>query len=234
MSMNDPRIGEIIEAAKSAIAEGEMRMQLARDDLRPQAQPLPPLPPHADEVAFSVEDRIAHIQESVRCNRLAAAGLGLIELRRWHEAAQAGTWFEFVAAQLPTIAPADIDRLVGKVLFRGGALQCTGCGTRAVCQCGCGAPYVVDHPWAAPAPAPAPAPEVSAFDRAVAAVRAAPEKSNRALAAEIGVSAQTVKRARAALAATPDDVAPDVAPDDGGRLGRDGKRYRRTRTKEPL
>jgi hypothetical protein len=230
---------EIIDAAKTALAQGEISMKAAIDDLRPRKEPLPPLPARADEVVFSVDDRIAHIGESFRCDRLAAAGLGLIELRRWYEASDPSafgddgrTWSQFIATRLPAVEPAAIERLIGKVLFRGGALECMGCGAHAVCQCGCGAPYVVAHPWAAPAPAPPPAP-ATAFDRATAALAADPGRSDRAIAAEIGVSAQTVKRARAALAATPDDVAPDVAP-DGGRLGRDGKRYRKTRTKEPL
>jgi hypothetical protein len=52
--------------------------------------------------------------------------------------------------------------------------------------------------------------------RAVEAIRANPNKSNRAIAAELGVSDMTVKRAREASGATFD------APE---RIGRDGKSY---------
>ena len=53
----------------------------------------------------------------------------------------------------------------------------------------CGAPYVGEHRWASPVvPAMAKSTkEPSALDRAAAAIAANPEKSNRALAAEIGV-----------------------------------------------
>jgi hypothetical protein len=57
---------------------------------------------------------------------------------------------------------------------------------------------------------------VPAGARAAAAVLAHPEKSNRAIAAELGVSNQTVMRAR-------EQGAPSGAPEK--RVGKDGKSY---------
>jgi hypothetical protein len=71
----------------------------------------------------------------------------------------------------------------------------------------CGAPKPVTKP-VTKAP--------SALDRAKAAIEAAPEKSNRCIAEEIGVAEGTVRKARK-------DYAPDYAP--ASRVGRDGKRY---------
>jgi hypothetical protein len=83
-------------------------------------------------------------------------------------------------------------------------IVCTGCGAEANASCNCGKPYV---PKAA---------------RAADAVRANPEKSDRAIAAEIGVSPMTVNRARATV--------PDVTVDE--RIGLDGK-TRRVPEKKP-
>jgi hypothetical protein len=204
---------EIIDATKAAIADGEARVQRALDDLprRKEPPPAPPPPPRAAEeddggAVMSVDQHIAHIRECAGRNRWATAGFGLIELRKWYEASDPTafadderTWPAFIAKRLPSIAPTEIDRLIGKVQYHGGALQCTRCGAEAVCHCGCGALYAVQHPWAAPPPAPAP--KVSALERAAAAILAAPEKSDRAIAAEIGVGHQTVGRARRCLKA---------------------------------
>jgi hypothetical protein len=147
---------------------------------------------------MSIDERVAHIAESARRKRWATAGLELVELRKWYEAsapeafaADERTWTDFASKRLPSIEPADVQRFMGAVLYRGSAMQCSACGAQAVCRCGCGAPYVIEHPWAAPAPPP-----VSALDRAVAAIQATPEKSDRAIAGEIGVGHQTVGRAR--------------------------------------
>jgi hypothetical protein len=78
-------------------------------------------------------------------------------------------------------------------------LACTACGAEAHASCNCGKPYV------------------PAKLRAKEAIRANPQKSDRAIAADIGTSDMTVGRARKELGAT------DVAPE---REGRDGKVYR--------
>jgi hypothetical protein len=59
--------------------------------------------------------------------------------------------------------------------------------------------------------------------RAAEAVKANPEKSDRALAAELGVGKDTVRRARS-------DVAHDAPPD---RVGQDGKSYPAARPTKP-
>jgi hypothetical protein len=197
-------IANSIHAAKTALAEGEMLLKHACDDLRPRKEPLPPLPPRAT----NIDERIAHVRECMRRHRWTAAGLALIELRLWHEAsACADEWPDFIATRLAPIESADIAQLIGKVLYHGGLLQCAGCGVHAACQCGCGTPYVVEHPWAAPAPVPARKP--TALDRAIAAILASPEKSDRAIAAEIGVGRQTVGRARQRMKAAGSDGTPD-------------------------
>jgi hypothetical protein len=85
-------------------------------------------------------------------------------------------------------------------------MVCTGCGAEANASCNCGKPYV---PKAA---------------RAAQAVKANPEKSDRAIAEEIGVSPMTVNRARATV--------PDVTVDE--RIGLDGKTRRMPRQADPV
>jgi len=78
-------------------------------------------------------------------------------------------------------------------------LSCTKCGVSVEAQCSCGAPYV------------------PVVERAKAAIKAAPKKSNRALAAEIGVSRESVRQARS-------QVASDLPPAEKVE-GKDGKSY---------
>jgi hypothetical protein len=78
-------------------------------------------------------------------------------------------------------------------------LACTACGAEANASCSCGKPYLPR-------------------ERAAEAVAAHPEKSDRAIADEIGVGKDTVRRARAATGAG--------APVEGPRTGKDGKARR--------
>jgi len=80
--------------------------------------------------------------------------------------------------------------------FRPARIVCEQCGTSVDAACNCGAPYV------------------PAGKRAEAAVAREPHKSDRAIAAELGVSQPTVSRARRAT-----DTNVSVAK----RVGRDGK-----------
>jgi hypothetical protein len=78
-------------------------------------------------------------------------------------------------------------------------LQCSACGAEANASCNCGKPYV------------------PARQRAADAIQANPDKSDRAIAGEIGVGKDTVRRARASTGApAPVDV----------RIGKDGKARR--------
>jgi hypothetical protein len=76
---------------------------------------------------------------------------------------------------------------------------CSDCGACADAACNCGAPYM------------------PAGQRAMKAIEANPEKSDRAIAAEIGVGKETVRRTRKA-----------TAPHGpvGKRIGKDGKERR--------
>ena len=76
-------------------------------------------------------------------------------------------------------------------------LQCSRCGAAGWAGCSCGTKYL------------------EPITAATAAVLANPHKSDRALAAEIGVGSNTVRRARQK------GTAPDGAV--GKRVGRDGK-----------
>jgi hypothetical protein len=86
-------------------------------------------------------------------------------------------------------------------------LQCSACGAEANAACDCGAPYV------------------SAASRAADALAKDPDKSDRAIADEIGVSNQTVKRARAKTTVTHVTVRK--------RKGKDGKTRKLPRRPEP-
>ncbi len=78
-------------------------------------------------------------------------------------------------------------------------MTCTGCGAEANASCNCGKPYVPKK------------------QRAADAIAANPQKSDRAIAADIGVSAETVHKARR------ESPANELAPE---REGLDGKVYR--------
>jgi|GEM_PF-6073284 len=77
-------------------------------------------------------------------------------------------------------------------------LVCSKCGAQGEGSCRCGAPYIAPG------------------QRAAAALKAEPGKSDRAIAAEAGVGSNTVRRAR-------EPAAPHGAPEK--RQGRDGKHY---------
>src|SRR5262245_23999563 len=77
-------------------------------------------------------------------------------------------------------------------------MVCTGCGAEANASCNCGVSYVPKSV------------------RAAEAVKANPEKSDRAIAAEIGASPTTVGKARKELST-------DGQLDDEPRTGLDGK-----------
>lgn len=79
-------------------------------------------------------------------------------------------------------------------------LECIQCGAVAEAACGCGCEYV------------------PAWKRAAEAVVANPDKSDRMIAQETGISRMTINRARAA-------TVPDVTVDK--RVGRDGKKRRK-------
>jgi hypothetical protein len=145
-----------------------------------------------------------------RAGRHITAAAALATVRNRHAtlspndlAGDERTWRDFAAKHIP-LPPERVDELVGGMIHRGGLLQCTKCGVGTICPCGCGAPYLVERrDWTAAG---------TALERAGAAIAAHPEKSNRAIAKEIGVSDQTVRRARRQLEDSGTDVALDHAP----------------------
>jgi hypothetical protein len=168
-------------------------------------------------VAPTTREIVMAVIEAERCGRLIAAGLGLCKLRERYETwwredlpADERTWRTFTIKHFP-FGPDRADHLIGRMVHYGGLVRCTRCATEAACSCACGAPYAPVHRWAAPV---RPAPQVSALDRAIAALAATPERSNRAIAAEIGVSFETVRRARRKMQETAGHVSPNVSPAD--------------------
>jgi hypothetical protein len=95
----------------------------------------------------------------------------------------------------------------------GALLACARCGKTSASPCACPAPHVPTHRWARAA-----IDEIasSALVRATAAIEAHPGKSNRAVAAEIGVSFETVRRARRKLQEVSGHVSGDVSPESCG------------------
>jgi hypothetical protein len=79
-------------------------------------------------------------------------------------------------------------------------MVCTGCGAEANASCNCGKPYVPKSV------------------RAREAIEANPEKSDRAIAADIGVSQPTVSKIRKELEATDNNLSVEE------RIGLDGKK----------
>lgn len=242
-------VGEIVEAVRSDVAKGldivertlaEQNIQARPDEapdaawLRPHAESVPVKAGLGDEIS----KLIANILEYERAGRRVSAGAGLVRLREHYDALdRAGlpddeqTW-EAYAAKHVRLAPERVSELAGKMVHHGGMLRCTKCGTGSQSYCGCGRPYVSEHRWGMSVEAmlveasPERANEPSALDRAIAAVEAHPEKSNRALAAEIGCDDKTIAKARRAM----EESAPDSAP--ATRVGRDGRSYPAT-TRKP-
>lgn len=86
-------------------------------------------------------------------------------------------------------------------------LQCSACGASASAACDCGVSYI------------------SASNRAEAAVTANPEKSDRAIAEEIGVNKDTVAKARRKSTGRTQPVEK--------RTGKDGKKRKQPKAKPP-
>src|SRR5208282_2145965 len=80
-------------------------------------------------------------------------------------------------------------------------LVCTSCGSEANAACTCGVIYAPKK-----------------LERAAEAVKTNPEKSNRAIAAEVGVDEKTVRKVRCGQSAPAEK-----------RIGQDGKSYPATK-----
>ena len=240
---------EIVEAGLRAATDGldivkqtQADQQLAeREDDGPKMQAwlkrsATSAPPPRSKLSDELVEMIGHcIVDSERTGRHKTAGVALTRLREHYDnidprdlSGDERSWETFATKHVPL--PAErVAELIGKMVFSGGMLRCTSCGTFTRCACGCGRPYVGEHRWSMSVEqmlvevVPERANEPSALDRAMAAVEANPEKSDRVIAAEIGVGRQTVMRARAAVKVRSGDGPPDGPPEK--RVGRDGRSY---------
>lgn len=232
---------EIVDAGRSAVAEGldiverthaEGNFTGSTDDgpkMRAWKQRAPTIEATPSRISEMLISLIGYIVSAERAGRWAWAGMGLVRLREHYEGRDPRdlppdeqSWLAFATKHVP-LPPERVGELIGRMVNHGGALRCTRCGTSTVCRCGCGRPYVGAHRWSMPAEEMSAKGRPSALDRALAALAASPEKSNRALAAEIGVGLETVRRARQRIKETGGDGSPDGSPDR--RLGRDGRSY---------
>jgi hypothetical protein len=183
-----------------------------------------------------------------RSGRWIAAAMGLAVLRRRYEEldredlpTDQRTWADFVEKHLQSLVPAErVNDLLGRMLHRNSMLRCVKCGAEARCECSCGRPYVGENQgWAMgvqPTPISEPAKAPTALDRALAAIEADPDRSDRAIAAEIGVDHKTVAKARKSLEDQEIDEMEADSPDDSpvGRVGRDGRRRKLPGKARPL
>ena len=235
---------EIVDAAHAAVAEGLAIVKRVQTDLGVTAEdagddgprmrawqqrPAQATAPAVTALGAEVVERIADIVAWERDGRWITAAAALTRMREHFEdgvfLADESSWDAFAAVHIPLPA-SRVRELIGRMV-QNGLLRCTRCSAKAASACACGAPYVGELRWAppveiAPVHAPVPAP-VPALDRALAAIAAHPEKSNRAIAAEIGVAEPTVRRARQQMKVTGEHDAPDDAP--VVRVGRDGRSY---------
>jgi hypothetical protein len=214
-----PDTDALAREIRHAVAQGETIVEQTQQTLQRQRAAAAP----RKVITPSFTALIDAITSYERAGRRAAAALALTRLRQDHEelnsflSADEQGWADFVRKRLP-LSPERVDELIGGMVFRKGLMHCVKCQVTAIAACGCGTSYVGSHPWAA---APAATIKISATERAAVAIRARPGWSDRAIAAEIGVSNQTVRRARAFLAANAEDVTVDVTVDR--RVGRDGR-----------
>ena len=173
-------------------------------------------PEAAVEPGPTLADMVAFVNERHEAGRWATAGLALVKVKDRFLAIDPAdrpgrreTWREFVESNFP-MGFDQADELLGRLdpARRHGALRCCRCSWLLQAPCLCGAPYApVD---------PEPVAPLSALERAAAAIAAEPDKSDRAIAKELGVGKDTVRRARASGAPT----------GASARLGLDGRRRR--------
>lgn len=148
----------------------------------------------------NLRETIDAIMLHIRKGNEMTAGLALATLRRSYEATKEipedeWPWRAFATKYFPELGYERVQALIGRVVHRGGILRCSKCEAEAVCQCGCGVAYLPQNQWAATDLGGRP----TAFERAVSSIKADPTKSNRAIAKAIGVSFETVARARKKL-----------------------------------
>jgi len=203
--------------ARAAVADGEAVVARALEEMRHKKAPLAEVLADKPVPDANIGGMITSVIEAEAKGRWITAAGGLVCLRQYLEHARhydAEDWAAFVVATFP-FSVQRADELMGRMVHRKDMLQCTKCGTEVVCPCGCGTVYAPTHRWAKPVAAKPP----TALERAMDAVKATPEKSDRVIAKALSIGATTVRDARKRLT---NDRAPDRAPD---RVGADGKHY---------
>lgn len=172
------------------------------------------IPARTSPGALVDRELINNILAYVQAGRRISAAMAMVTLRNRYEMlepfelpADERSWDAFAAKHVPL--PLELIReLLGRGVFSGDRICCIRCSAKSKAVCSCGAPYVGEHRWADPMPAPIET--ETKLDRAAAALASHPTKSDRAIAAAIGVSHQTVKRAREKLARSTIEVSDDV------------------------
>jgi hypothetical protein len=212
----------IRDAINKDVAAGEDIVRQAINDRirrQPPAFPTPRRRPQINASApLSGAEMVEHIVKAESRGRSMLAAFGLARLREFHEGTNPSEpWADFARKNIP-LGRDRVEELMGSMVHRNNLIRCVKCGTAAKCPCGCGVPYVSDHPWANPDPLT----KKSALERAAEAVAAHPDKSNRAIAAEIGVSFETVRKARSTPKAAGAELSVELSVAE--RVGRDGSR----------
>jgi len=147
---------QAIDAARKNIAEGEAALALAWSGLKPRSTPpASNIWPAAQAPVVMAAETLCHlILTAERQNRAHTAALYLVNLRKWFDdypvelPPDEDTWEKFAGKRL---APMPLDRireLIGSMVYRNAIVACSRCGAETVCPCGCGEPYLPDHPWA--------------------------------------------------------------------------------------
>jgi hypothetical protein len=164
---------------------------------------------------------LANAKEAVRLDRRPAAGLAFCQLRETFE--RPSEWLAFLQMNLAPLQLTKVEALMGEVRFRGALMTCShpGCDCTVKAPCSHGKPYIVDGSWPDDtAVVPAALVTTAAMDRALEAIKADRNKSNRLIAREIGASEFLVRKARKA-------IAPAIAvADETARIGQDGRARR--------
>ena len=150
-----PNVDELLETTRAIVADGEAIVEKAQQDFSRAARPITT----SGRVTGSLlgETTASLIQNIISYERnprqWVPAAMALARLRETYDAfdprnlaPDEQNWEAFAGKHVP-LSPERIAELIGKMVFKGGRLQCLGCGTHTVCRCSCGVPYINEHEW---------------------------------------------------------------------------------------
>ena len=150
-------------AAGEAIVQRATEQYLRRDDPLTRISnravfPAPrPLPQADTRAPLSGAEMVEQIVKAEARGRPMVAAFGLARLREFHESTNPSEpWADFARKNIP-LGRDRVEELIGRMVHRNNLIRCVKCGTAAKCPCGCGVPYVSEHPWAKPDPSTNPA-----------------------------------------------------------------------------